>query len=74
MDIKHEEVLSVITYNNAIHPATKLTLQELFTGRTHTFLNKVTFNNEHNYLQKINAFQAEIYPKIMERVKNEKIE
>jgi len=60
LELRHEEILSeaFITYNNAIHSATKLTPQELFTGRTQDFLNNVTFNNEHDYLQKINAFQA----------------
>jgi len=74
LESKHEEVLdeAFITYNNAIHSATKLTPQELFTGRTHNFLNTVSFNNEHEYLQKINAFQAELYPKIKERVQQEK--
>jgi len=71
---KHEEVLdeAFITYNNAIHSATKLTPQELFTGRTHNFLNSVSFNNDHEYLQKINAFQAELYQKIKEGVQQEK--
>lgn len=74
LESRHEEVLdeAFITYNNAIHSATKLTPQELFTGRTHNFLNSVSFNNEHEYLQKINAFQAELYPKIKERVQQEK--
>lgn len=33
----------------------------------------MTFNNEHDYLQIINTFQAEVYPKVKEMVESQKV-
>lgn len=45
LQIDHEEVLAeaFITYNKAIHSATKLSPYDLFTGRTHTFQKTIQF-------------------------------
>lgn len=62
VQIDHEEILTetFITYNNAIHSATKLTPYELFLGRTHVFQQTIKFDDEHDYLQKFNEFQKTI--------------
>lgn len=69
----HEEILSeaIITYNNAIHSTTKITPYELFHGRTYKFDKDITFNNEHDYLKKLNQFQQTLYPYIKEKLENE---
>lgn len=75
VQIDHEEILTetFITYNNAIHSATKLTPYELFSGRTHVFQQTIKFDDEHDYLQKLNEFQKTIYPKVCELVQNNKV-
>lgn len=74
LQVDHEEVLAeaFITYNNAIHSATKLTPYELFAGRTHSFQQTVQFSDEHDYLQKLNEFQKNIYPKVRDFVQRNK--
>lgn len=66
LSLDHEEIFkeALITYNNSIHSATKLTPYELFFGRTHVFNETVQFNDEHEYLQKLNEYQQKIYPEI----------
>lgn len=65
-DGDHEDILNetIITYNNSIHSATKLTPYELFYGRTHTFNKNLKYNNTHEYLRKLNEFQEQLYPTI----------
>lgn len=47
-----------------IHSATKFTPYELFYGRTYKF-NKVNIqNNKHDYLEKLNSFQSELFPAV----------
>ena len=57
------------TYNNSIHSATQLTPYELFTGRTHTFLKDVTFNNEQDFLRELNNFRENLYTDIHKKTK-----
>lgn len=66
VQIDHEEVLAevFITYNNAIHSATKLTPYEIFTGHTHTFQQTIQFSDEHDDLQKLNDYQKTWYNRI----------
>lgn len=66
----HDDILNetVITYNNAIHSATKITPYELFYGRTYKFDKEVQYNNEHEYLKKLNEFQEKLYPSIKKQV------
>lgn len=73
LEIDHDEILSesLITYNNAIHSATKLTPFELFHGRTYKFDRDATFENEHDYLKKLNEFQEILYPSIKEKLETE---
>ena len=68
----HDDILTetLITYNNAIHSTIKLTPHEVFTGKTFKFLKESEFNNEHEYLQKLNEFQAQLYPLIKNRIQN----
>lgn len=70
LTIDHDDIISetLITYNNAIHSTTKYTPYELLFGRTYKFDKDITFNNEHDYLQKLNEFQATLYPSIKENV------
>lgn len=70
LSLDHEEIFreALITYNNSIHSATKLTPYELFFGRTHIFNRTVQFNEEHEYLQKLNEYQQKIYPEIREKL------
>lgn len=65
---KHEETLSetLLTYNNAIHSSTKYTPFELFTGRTHIFEQTIKYDNNHEYLQKLNFFQSKLYQEVKE--------
>lgn len=69
---EHEEILfeTFISYNNAIHSATKHTLYELFFGRPYKFGKTLTFSNEHEYLSKLNTFLNELYPKIQGKVQS----
>lgn len=71
LDCDHEEILceTLITYNNAIHSATKFTPFELFSGRTHVFNKEVTFDSEHDYLQKLNEFQNTLYPRVKDQLR-----
>lgn len=70
LSLDHEEIFreALITYNNSIHSATKLTPYELFFGRTHIFNRTVQFNDEPEYLQKLNEYQQKIYPEIREKL------
>lgn len=67
---EHEEMLNetLITYNNAIHSATKYTPYELFFGRPYIFLKTLDSTGEHEYLTKLNEFLNILYPEIKERV------
>jgi len=75
VQIGHEEILTetFITYNNALHSATKLTRYELFSGRTHVFQQTIKFDDERDYLKKLNEFQKTIYPKVCEPIQNNKV-
>lgn len=75
LECDHEEILSetLITYNNAVHSATKLTPFELFSGRTHFFNKNIKFDNYHDYLTKLNTFRKDLYPKIKKQVDQAKI-
>lgn len=70
LPIEHDELLTetLITYNNAIHSATKLTPYELFTGKTHSFNKNIEFSNEHDYLDKLHTFQEKLYPTVKEKL------
>lgn len=70
LSLDHEEIFreAFITYNNSIHSATKLTPYELFFGRTHIFNRTVQFNDEPEYLQKLNEYQQKIYAEIREKL------
>lgn len=70
LSLNHNEIITetLITYNNAIHSTTKHTPYELFFGRTHKFNMTVEFNNEHEYLTKLNEFQANLYPLIKDKM------
>lgn len=70
LEMDHEDILSevIITYNNAIHSSTKLTPFELFYGRTYEFDRQIAFNNEHEYLSKINKFQTQLYESIRSKL------
>lgn len=58
----------LITYNNSVHSAAKLTPYELFFGRPHIFNETIKFNGEHEYLRNLNEYQQIIYPKIKEKL------
>lgn len=75
LECNPEEILSeiLITYNNAVHSATKLTPLELFSGRTHLFNKNITFDNYHDYLTKLNTFRKDLYPKIKKQADQGKI-
>lgn len=75
LDNNHEEILNetLITYNNAIHSVTKLTPFELFHGRTDKFIKQQSFDNEHDYLRKLNEFQEILYPSIKNQLESEGI-
>jgi len=66
LSVDHDDILTetFITYNNSIHSATKHTPHELFTGRTHTFNKEIKLNNEHDYLQQLNAFREKLYAQV----------
>lgn len=70
----HDDLLTeaLITYNNSIHSATKLTPFELFFGRTFKFNKTITYNNEHEYLPRLNEFQNTLYPLVKEKMKKDK--
>lgn len=70
---EHDEILTetLITYNNSIHSATKHTPYELFSGRTHIFNQNIEFNNEHDYLEKLNTFREKLYPTIKNKLTND---
>lgn len=70
LQIEHDELLTetLITYNNAIHSATKLTPYELFTGRTHSFNKNTEFSTEHDYLEILHTSQSELYPIVKEKL------
>lgn len=55
---------TIPTDNNAIHSATNLTPFELFSGQTKIFDRTITYNNNHDYLQKLNEYQQTLYPQI----------
>jgi len=65
LSVDHEDILTetLITYNS-IHSATKHTPHELFTGRTQTFTKEIKYNNEHHYLQQLNAFREKLYAQV----------
>ena len=46
----------IMTYNNSIHTATKLTPFELFYGRTPSFEKDLNYNTKHEYLQQLKEF------------------
>lgn len=66
LECEHDEVMAetLITYNNAIHSATKLTPYELFTGKTHIFNRTIEYSDEHDYLQKLNEFKTKLYTQV----------
>lgn len=68
--IDHDDILneSITTYNNAIHSSTEHTPFELFYGRTHVFNKTIKYDNIHEYLRKLNAFQESLYPTIKKRL------
>lgn len=72
----HEEILTetLITYNNAIHSATKLTPFELFTGKTHVFNRTVQYSDQHDYLQKLNEFKTKLYTQVQTEMTAKAIE
>lgn len=61
-----EDILNevIITYNNAIHSATKYTPFELFYGRTYKFDKDAKYTSNHEYLEKLRQFQTQLYPEI----------
>lgn len=69
----HDDILTetIITYNNAIHSSTKLTPFELFYGKTYKFDRQITFNDEHEYLCKINQFQTQLYKSIRDKLETD---
>lgn len=54
----------IMTYNNSIHTATKLTPFELFYGRTLLFEKDLNYNTNHEYLQQLKEFQSKLYQSI----------
>jgi hypothetical protein len=68
----HEDILNevILTYNNAIHSATELTPFEVFYGRTYKFTNTVQHRTVHEYLEKLNEFQNELFPQIKSMLDN----
>jgi hypothetical protein len=79
IEVTHPDILNetIITYNNAIHSSTKFTPYEIFYGRTSKFNDQITFNNEHEYLKKLNQFQQKFYPEIksqLEKAMNHNID
>lgn len=52
---------ALITYNNAIHSATKHTPFELFSGHTHIFNQTIKFNSE---------FREKLYPLATKKLSN----
>lgn len=73
LNSEHDELMSevLITYNNAIHSATKHTPFELFNGRTHIFNQAIKFISEHDYLTKLNEFREKLYPIVAEKLSND---
>lgn len=70
LPLDHDEILSevIMTYNNSIHSATKLTPFELFYGRTPTFEKNLSYNTEHEYLQQLKDFQIELHGLIRDKL------
>lgn len=73
LEMDHDDILTevLITYNNAIHSSTKITPFELFYGRTYKINRQITFNNEHEYLSKINQFRTQLYESIKEKLETD---
>lgn len=74
LETEHDELLSetFMTYNNTIHSSTKITPYELFFGKTHDFVDNQNFDNEHDYLTKLNTFQEKLYPSVKDRLMKSK--
>lgn len=68
--LNHDEILSevIFTYNNAIHSATKLTPFELFYGRTYNFEKTLSYNSEHDYLNRLQEFQNDLHKIIKDKL------
>lgn len=73
VEVDHDDILSeiLITYNNSIHSATKLTPYELFYGRTHVFNRNIKYTSQHEYLEKLKIFQNELYALIKNKLETE---
>lgn len=68
--LDHDEILFevIMTYNNSIHTATKLTPFELFYGRTPAFEKDLKYNTQHEYLQQLKDFQNNLHELIKEKL------